>query len=249
MKVLEGINLEIRDTLKIDQAVGTHDGSNNTIDLDQSTMEDYFMNGELSPKSLNLITHEVLHAISSGQIVIHHLISKYKDGGMNWTDSSYPQPQWSGLKTNGFNVSRFTWLNEAVTENLSAHAVETKPSAYPDERKLLELLMTKGKKVIDKKVLTNAYFERRGYQANDNEGQKFWNLMRQEIRESYDHDPQFLIKLDILIQNKGIEEAIKLLENWNPNDPKYIDIAEIEGKKKPQEEQELAKIRSDLGIE
>lgn len=219
IEILETIRMRIKDPF-IENAIGTHNASQNIIHLDQSVIQGYSEKREMSPEGLHLITHEALHAISSGQVVSHKL-TFYEDEEKTKT---HIHPEWSGLAVSGAEVVRFTWLNEAMTEILSGYVVGIEPLFYKKERQVLELLLVKGKKIIDIDILINAYFEKKGYQADKDTGHVFWNKMRQEIRESYDHDPQFLIRLDILIQEKGIEEAITLLENWDSTNPTKIDI-------------------------
>lgn len=223
-EVLEKVELRIRDPLSSWRNIGEHNGSERTIDLDLSVL---LKDGEggLSKDAVRLIAHEELHALSAGQVVKHRLV--HETNGIGFVST---KPQWSGLQVSGFMIKRFTWLNEAMTETLSAQLAKTEAVSYPEYREFLDLLLVKGKKKIDRKLLTNAYFEKRGYQADEDNGHKFWNQFRQEIREAYDHDSEFLVKIDILIQNKGIREALKLLKEWDPENPQTLDIKTIENK-------------------
>ncbi|MES2087898.1 MAG: hypothetical protein V4467_02805 [Patescibacteria group bacterium] len=227
---LEEIQLQIRDPLNSSELIGSHNGAENTIGLSLQVLlsEDAEGGKGLSKEALALIAHEAIHALSSGQIVRHTSSRKYEDGMIS--RDTITSPQWAGLKVAGFAVSRFTWLNEAVTETLGAELVGVAPSGYPEERKLLGLLLVKGKKKLDMRTFVNAYFEKKGYQADESTGVVFWNRMREEIRESFDHDPQFLVKLDILVQNKGVGAAIALLENWDVTNPALINVKEVEKK-------------------
>ncbi len=224
MEVLDSVNLRVRDPLRSYQVIGTHSGGERTIDLDLAILL-FSSEGEerISDETFMLIAHEELHALSSGQVVKHEITYTYDQGSKDETfnKSSVTRPQWSGLATSGFKVTRFTWLNEAMTETLASRLVGAKPQSYEKEIELLGLLLTKGRRQIDQKLLTNAYFEKRGYQAPDDEDEKhkFWKQFRQEVREAYDHDPQFLVKLDTLIQEKGVDKAIALLKKWDPEHP------------------------------
>jgi hypothetical protein len=213
IETLETINLEIRDPLKSSEIAGTHNSSDRTIDVDLSILFRNKLQNKpnFSKEAINTIAHEILHVISSGQVVEHSFTFKDQTGSIGYIST---KDQWSGLQVSGFRVKRFDWLNEAMTEEMSADMTDAEDLSYVLERELLRLLLTKGKKQIDKKILKNAYFERRGYQKSGKDGQKFWNKFREAIRESYDHDPQFLIKIDDIVQKEGVFAAIKIMREW-----------------------------------
>ena len=233
MSILNAVNFQIRDPLISVGTIGSYTGADKTIDLDLSIILDMAKEGGVSKKTLNVISHESLHAITSGKVLRHEKTLTFNEGP-NWKEG-VTRPQWSGLEVSGYRTDRFEWLNEAITETLSSYMVEIEPVEYPQERKLVDLLLVKGRKKIDKKLLINAYFEKKGYEADEKEGQKFWNQFRREIQESYDHDKQFLVKLDILIQHKGIMAAIELLDSWKPENPQQIDIKTVEKEDKKKE--------------
>ncbi len=248
MHVLNSVNLRIKDPLNSYKSIGSHSSADSTIDLNLSILRyDLAQDQDFSPQALDLIAHEEMHALSSGQVVEHKLTFTYdEEDGEEEIDEDMKtrgvlQSQWHGLLVSGFEVNRFSWLNEAITETLSAKLVGIDPIHYPKEREFLDLFLIKGKKPIDKKLLVNAYFEKRGYQAPDDEDEKhkFWKQFRQEVREAYDHDPQFLVKLDILIQEKGVDAAITLLKEWNTENPQKTTAMSAEEEVKIRKEKEI----------
>lgn len=194
-------------------------------------------NGRLSEDDFQLVAHEALHVLSSGQVVIHRDISEEYDSDhelpIKIKYESILFNQWAGLNASGPTKSRFEWLNEAMTEILSARMVEGQPSAYLGEIELFEKFLESGKKKIDFNNLINAYFERRGYQAPDTEdANMFWRKFRQDVRDAYPFSPQFLIKLDDVVGEEGAEEGLEFLRaSLEPNKESLSKF--IEGKPVP----------------
>lgn len=211
--------------------VGSHIPHAGIISLSCSALFD-IENDQLKAGILHLVTHECLHAITAGKVVEHNRTRTLQG---KTTNIKSVGTQWSGLsaKTSDSFNPRFSWLNEALTEWISATSLQVPVDGYVEEIELMELLLHKGKKMIEIRTLANAYFESKGLESDtlfENKDGKhtYWNTFRDAIRESFDHDPQFLIKLDIMVQNEGTGKAIEFLQNWDPEKPAAIDIKKIE---------------------
>jgi hypothetical protein len=163
--------------------------------------------------AMHVATHEFLHAITSGAV-----FERISFRHVSTTVTS----QRSGLQIRGVENQRFMWLNEAVTESLTQLCTEENHSIFEEYIKLMNLLLNKGKKKIGLNVLADAYFDSR---YGDEKG--FWRFMLSQIRESYDHDPQFLVKLDIAVTEGGIFGAVDFMENWDTENPKDIVLEDI----------------------
>ncbi len=148
--------------------------------------------------------HEVLHMLSGKTVVM-----KYEEGAEHLAEFDHKK---IGLSHVGKKVKRFWWLNEALTDHLTLELTgeERKYAAYKKELELLELLRTKGKKEIPLQIFLNTYFESFDPNQAEEERLKQWRQLRLEIAEAY--KPDFIIELDRIIQEKGIDEAIKSLK-------------------------------------
>ncbi len=246
-RTLEAIHFKIKDPLTSGRSIGNHNSAYATISLDLHEL--IKEEGEhLSPDAMRLIAHEAMHAWSTGQTLKHTKVFQDEDGGTTF-ENSITHNQWTGLEVSGAAVTRFKWLNEAMTELLASGLTETEAESYSQERRLLKLLLTKGAKNIPIKTLINAYFEQRGYAAQDNEKKHhYWKIFIQEIRQAYSHDKEFLVKLDILVQDGGIKAAIELLEHWDPKHPVPINVKEIEKEKEEKVEKRRKEIMTELGM-
>ena len=108
---------------------------------------------------------------------------------------------------------RFTWLNEAVTENLALSISKDGAddfATYRAERVLLSLLINgpvgEGSVRVDRNKFYQAYFE--DYKAEDSDEirLKKWKELIRSINEAY--YPGFLVKIDKLIKEKNIGYVI-----------------------------------------
>lgn len=160
--------------------------------------------------------HELLHAISGTRNVmwiLEHSYAKKIATGRAATRIGAAMGSRSIHK-------RFTWLNEAITEqfnlDLSDMALESRDDEqidsrlslfYEDERELFKTLLSAGKKEIEAKHFYSAFLE------TDNEEKvlPFREKLFAEIKDSYGNI-SFLVKLDDLVDQKGNVEAMKLLK-------------------------------------
>jgi|GEM_PF-3657204 len=215
-KLLEETNFVVKDPLFDLASVGSHKPSVRTVRLSLSTLL-----GNGAENNTHIMAHEFLHVASTGQVVAR---TSHTKGLSPYTTT---HSQWSGLSAKGFDEEKFTWLNEAVTEVLAAIMVDCEPVTYLSYIKLMNLLLTKGKKQISFETLANAYFEKKGYKAPEEDKHEFWKFLMREIRESYDHDKQFLVKLSLMVEKMGTDSAIEFLETWNPENPSKIDMKSL----------------------
>jgi len=235
LQKLQDSLLKIKDPL-IYKNSGTHTPVTKVtrVNLNQD-----ILNGIITPENYHTIAHENLHCLSTGQIL------EYRFPGFD--DDNNPKTivqrdaQWIGLNVRAVLDSKFNWLNEALTEILASQLSNFPPNSYQSERELLDLILKNGRKQIDIKILYNAYFEKKGKEATKGEdGHKFWKKFRAEIREAYDHDPQFLIRLDDLIREKGLGAATAILKDWDPENPVIIET------RSTKDEKALAEVRAKL---
>ncbi len=167
----------------------------------------------------SIFVHEIFHALSGLTVLAEREEPTYEEfDNMEATKL--------GLQIG----SRFRWLNEAITENFQCTLLdqnqEPNPyTTYEDERKLLELLRTRGKNPIPEGLFIAAYFENYDTEARDQEKLAIpaWRKLNQAIDEAY--APGFLAKLEKLIkkhsnpddeyEKDGINKAIEcLMGDW-----------------------------------
>jgi hypothetical protein len=169
--------------------------------------------------------HEMLHAIS-GQTIVGQSSSKaYSNNGPVESLDTVPEnsndiffnEQRVGLSFHIENkpelISRFDWLNEAVTEDLNGYFANKKGGAYSMERQILYYLVSGGKKHIPFKLFKEAYFE--NFEPKNKEKIPAWKELYKEINDAF--EPNYLLKLDKLIKEKGLKEVIKILDIINKN--------------------------------
>ncbi|MEK7575425.1 MAG: hypothetical protein AAB511_04340 [Patescibacteria group bacterium] len=156
---------------------------------------------------VDIFCHEVIHMISGKTIVAER------------QDLSDNDPLFEhkkiGVRHVGKEVSRFRWLNEGITDYLTAKIMKDdsrKHVAYKKEVELFELLMIKGKVQIPLGSFTDAFFE--SFDPNQPKEQQLqhWKKLRAKLAEAYDHD--FIVGLDRKIQEGGIDKGIDLVKNY-----------------------------------
>ncbi len=159
-----------------------------------------------SEEQAHTLGHEMLHTLSGRTIVTLDTEGRPED--------SFILHQRVGtdfFSEFGGMISRFKWLNEAITEKLTTKLYQSPSQFYPKERELMELLLSHGKyPIIEEKFLTDAYFE--NYDPNHPEKVPAWKTLTFVINKSY--RPGFLVDLDKIIKRDGIQRAINLVRNW-----------------------------------
>lgn len=97
------------------------------------------------------LTHEIMHALEGKKIMARKI------------DRDYPTdlPEYDIHITKGGLVigNQFSWLNEAITENITTEILNEEGSQYQSERDLLSLLFASGSVPIDFSLFRKAYFE------------------------------------------------------------------------------------------
>lgn len=224
--VMCDVSIRVKDPLLVRSAEGTYVSDSKIISLDLIVAERMLAEESEADllDGLQLVAHEALHAISAEHVVQHELKHEFASGGdMTHTSSG---AQWIGLEVNGFKTKRFTWINEAVTELLSARMFDVEPVSYKKEIELFKLLLSKGAREIDERKVFNAYFENKKFNGNSDDIGSLWKSFRQEIKEAYPHDPHFFVSLDLFIQKNGIESAIEIFKNWNASNPPRLEVGD-----------------------
>lgn len=154
-------------------------------------------------------THEMFHAISGLTVYGEE---RLQNGNLVDRPFHSNKRLRVGLVVRGSN-RRFRWFNEAVTEWLTKDLLEadsTSYNAYDEEGELLQLMRHRGKYEIPMMDILSAYFE--DYDPSEPEEQRVpaWKKMYKSFNLAY--APGFLVKIDNLIQERGIEEAIHALK-------------------------------------
>ena len=160
-----------------------------------------------SKKIEEIVFHELMHAISGKSPVLetndpNPMIRIQNDrSGVSFMKQKSIPP-------------RFTWLDEAVTEELTlkvAGKVPKQNEVYKQEIAMLGLLRVQGKKPIPDNTVYAAYFE--GYDTADPERVPAWKEFAKSVAEAY--DPKLLLQLDKLVQEQGIDKALEIFhKDW-----------------------------------
>ncbi len=143
----------------------------------------------------HVFTHEIIHALSGEAII----------GSFLFGNLQRRSHQRVGLKIS----QNFNWLNEAVTENLTAMINGDKAAAYPKERKLLKLICSSAR--ISEKDFIDAYFEDYILDAPPGKRLPAWHKLMERI-ETMTRKSGFLVGVDKIVREEGIDAAITLLE-------------------------------------
>lgn len=138
------------------------------------------LRGSGSTSPVHVLYHELLHAISGTQLA----------GFSNLEESEKVENIKVGLQVE----NSLSWLNEAVTDDLTARffAENKSETEYDLYIKVMNLLLSSGKHPIQEHSLTDAYFE---YDAIE----KFRKFSK-AIREAY--SAGFLVRLDRVMQDE-----------------------------------------------
>src|SRR3989344_2863573 len=162
------------------------------------------------------LTHELMHALGGRTILgTHTSVAGYKIEDFNHQRSGL----FFGDKKNQKSW-QLQWLNEALTETLTDLVIGKSRKNYANEKKLLNLLQSRGGHKIDMQAFINAYFE--NYSMSHPDRVPAWKELIHQINESY--TPGFLLALDTYIKENsllrdrrgsGVKKAIELLEtDW-----------------------------------
>lgn len=100
----------------------------------------------------------------------------------------------------GDETSRYTWLNEAMTEIVSAEAADKEPITYEPERDLLDALLKRGKREIPLRLFLEAYFEDDDPGADPSARLRASRKLFAELSQSF--YPGFLRDLDEFIWHR-----------------------------------------------
>ncbi len=176
-------------------------------------------------ENMHLYFHEMFHAIAGKTVLIN------KDPDIEEESLDTLDTQRGGLLFTLPEVTRFFWLNEAITESITNEVMKNvlrkdfekseekvasylEGSSYKKEQELLELLIEAGRPYLDEKLFYAAYFE--DFEPSLPEGQRIphWKALWKAINQAY--EPGFLAKLDRYVQKNGIEAAIKTMQkDWH----------------------------------
>lgn len=174
---------------------------------------------EMSPFSrveFGDLQHENIHAIS-GRKNVMSLISRGSFDDEIYTAHELPRLGVS-FDRSSRHPERFNWLNEAITEHINIDIKkEVIPKdryskandAYYHERKLFELILTKGKESIPVRLFYQAYFE---FDTENSADLKRRQELYEKISKAYD-SPRFLVELDDMIKKIGLKPAIEIFES------------------------------------
>ncbi|MDE1975196.1 MAG: hypothetical protein KGI49_01655, partial [Patescibacteria group bacterium] len=179
------------------EAVGYFDSNANTIvmttmmpgDMNLSADNDSYLEESL----FHTYAHELLHAIS-GQDIMGH------------TDEEDSSLEYHDIQRLGLSIiNRFGWLNEAITEETTCEILQTEQGIYSEERDLVQLIIENSHGHIPFELLQNAYFE---HHRKDSELTYLPKLI-QAFNKAY--GVGFLVKLDNVIREHGIEAGIEFI--------------------------------------
>lgn len=172
---------------------------------------------EISPFSrisFSTLQHEHLHAVSGRKNVFNLAELSF---GLLYTEHALPRLGVEFARSRS-HPNRFKWLNEAITEHINIDMKKDNlkkdeyfefENSYPDERKLFELILSRGQKPVAAKLFYQTYFES---DAEDPTALKHRKELYQEISEAYG-SPRFLIELDDMIKRINIKKATEIFKS------------------------------------
>lgn len=158
--------------------------------------------------------HEMLHALGGRTMLADPRVP------------GYVEMQRKGLYFDAGD--RFSWMDEALTETLTSLVAGEPTEAYPDERKLLEYLRTRGSVPIPLEYFINAYVEDYRPDRGTETGVPAWKRLHGAIRTAFGEG--FLVALDDAVREKGVREIAKQLEaGWRPTPSGGEDATDVGG--------------------
>jgi hypothetical protein len=157
-----------------------------------------------------IYTHEMLHAISGRALLFHPATLTFPGSIVNQCTGLRLGHTEKGGLPKAKSLTRFHWLNEAVTEDLAQEMMDGAGQGYyHNERDLLETLRTSGKFDIDPEVFRRAYFENFEPGSKAGERLKHWKELQSQLRQAYGEP--ILIKIDDIVRESGVIVAINEL--------------------------------------
>lgn len=168
-----------------------------------------------------VFAHETLHALGGKTVVKHEGDSNVPVFVVRTGLSYIRMIRGNGQEQQDEYSRRFVWLEEAANELAYDRVVSSGSKNRRSERKLLELLRTKGNQCIPEDLLLEAKFEDFEPDAHSSERILAWKRLRKAINHAYDN--KFLIELDDIIrmwddaqEGSGIKWANDFLERLEP---------------------------------
>ncbi len=195
-KTMNLVIFGLRDGLEgsLDDPTGTFTAQDNEIHLASHLFDE--TNGPLAFSEIERVfTHEMFHALSGQTIFAEE---------RRWEDEDFDDDEtyfdYSILRVGTRIGKKFWWLNEALTEYLSAQFLEREPVSYPGPIKLLKGLMDDEpfSSRIPLRVFSNAYFEHYGRRRKNGKTIPHWRALVKEIQRV--HHPKVLLNFDAAMQ-------------------------------------------------
>ena len=206
----------------IESIGGFYNNGEECIGLSSTLFEKGNYNKELVEE---VVIHEYLHALEGQSAITYtdgRIFSDYDLADMEVTrEEANTYPEWQPKSSHSFlrkgltfrtgeiddvKSTRFTWLNEAVTE-IIADSIKPnrKHGTYHEYRKATQYLLEEGIEKMPFSLLSDAYFE--DYDPKAKEKIPKWKKLRASINTS--HGPDFLVKFDDAIRTHGVGQAIE----------------------------------------
>lgn len=213
MERLESLKIETLDDLsaKLSERWGDYVASTHTIRVSTGVPEE-----DLE----DIYVHEIMHAIS-GQIEEREATDESSFLGRNILKSGvrcHEKIDSSSGESIDAGSPSFSWLNEALTEQLTIDLLELKDSShYIEERALLKKLLSIG---ISIEMFKGAYFE--NYKDR---GQGQHRLPKTKELFSFINNNfggGFLVKLDLYITRVGVSQTLKEWEKQGSEFPAFL---------------------------
>lgn len=158
------------------------------------------------------LQHEHLHAVSGQENTVS--LMNYSPKKYIFTHTT--QRLGAKIERKNRKSNNFSWLNEAITEQLNIEIETNFPpdeldfpsSAYPKERELFNLILQGGEIPINPKYFYQAYFESDTENPEDAVHRK---TLFEEIKKAYG-SPIFLVRLDDIIGEFGIIKGLEMFK-------------------------------------
>ncbi|OGE86335.1 MAG: hypothetical protein A3J48_02450 [Candidatus Doudnabacteria bacterium RIFCSPHIGHO2_02_FULL_46_11] len=169
------------------------------------------------------IVHEIFHALSGRTIVGRNLtFEDIRIGEFEMLDANHQRIglRFVPMEPNSPALAekytpRFRWLNEALTDYLMQRVLGANASmSYNSEIRLFRLLAEKAQ--IPENLFVEAYFENYKTDVPRDERIPKWKELWERLNKAFGSG--FMVRLDQLVEESGIEEAIKEVEeNFLPS--------------------------------
>lgn len=163
------------------------------------------------------LAHEIFHALAGQTVLAKDTYYDVPGFKATVTDFGFRKGglRFGKIKT---GATRLSWLNEAVTQQLTFNLGYDAKGIYKQEMTLLSLLQEKGARAINLESFTQAYFEN----YSQKKGQApvaAWSSLVRQINEAY--CPNFLIYLEDYIRSHSLNKAISAMkQSWKRIVPK-----------------------------